>query len=81
MKSKYDVILVEHEEDFFWCLYEKDTEQAINFFLFKDDAEEQKNFLEKGGAFNGFTPTFMLKEVNLPKTSVEINKNFEELLE
>lgn len=78
---KYDVILVEHEQDFFWCLYEKATEQAINFFLFKDDAEEQKNFLEKGGAFNGFTPSFMLKEVNLPKTSVEINKNFEELLE
>ena len=79
--SKYDIIQVEHEEDFFWCLYEKDTEQAINFFLFKDDAYEKKDFLEKGGAFNGFTPSFILKEVNLPKTSVEINKNFEELLE
>ena len=78
--SKYNIVLVEHEEDFFWCVYEKNTEQAINFFMFKDDAVKEKNFFEKGGAFNGFTPAFMLKECDLTKTKVQINENFEELL-
>lgn len=81
MKEKYEIAVVEDDNDFFFCVYEKATEQAIDFFLFKDDADARKKFLERGGAFDGFTPSFILKEVSLPKTPSEINRNFEEMLE
>jgi hypothetical protein len=35
----------------------------IDAFLFNDDALEYANFLEQGGGFNGWTPSFMLREV------------------
>ena len=81
MTEKYQIAVVEDDNDFFFCVYENATEQAIDFFLFKDDADERKEFLEKGGAFDGFTPSFILKEVSLTKTATEINHHFEEILE
>ena len=80
IKEKYDILVVKNEDDYFFCLYENATEQAIDFFFFKDDAEEKMNFLNRGGAFDGFTPSFVLKEVALQKTQKEINTNFEQLL-
>jgi hypothetical protein len=79
MNQKYDIVVVKDDTDYFFCLYENATEQAIDFFLFKDDAEDKLEFLNRGGAFDGFTPSFLLKEVVLPKTQKEINTNFEEL--
>jgi hypothetical protein len=79
MNQKYDIVVVKDDTNYFFCLYEKATEQAIDFFLFKDDAEDKLEFLNRGGAFDGFTPSFVLKEVALPKTQKEINTNFEEL--
>jgi hypothetical protein len=81
MVEKYQIAVVRDDIDFFFCVYENATEQAIDFFLFKDDADERKKFLEKGGAFDGFTPSFILKEVSLTKTPSQINRNFEEMLE
>lgn len=62
--SNYYVIPVETEDkDFIWCVMEQTTEQMIDAFLFNDDALEYANFLEQGGGFNGWTPSFILREV------------------
>lgn len=72
--SNYYVLPVETEEhDFVWCVMERTTEQLIEAYLFKDDALEYANFLEKGGAFDGWTPSFMLQEVVVPK---DLNQEF-----
>jgi len=76
--KNYEVHTLKDEEDmFFWCVWEKLSEQAIDFFYFKDDAQTCAKFLENGGAFAGFTPSFMLKEVKIPK---DINQEFTKLL-
>lgn len=62
--SNYYVIPVETEDkDFIWCVMERTTDQMIDAFLFNDDALEYANFLERGGAFSGWTPSFILREV------------------
>jgi hypothetical protein len=78
---KYDLVMVEEGEDLFWCIYEKATEQVIKFFVFKEDAVKKLEFLENGGSFSGFTPSFVLKEIPIQRTNDEINKNFENLLD
>ena len=60
--------------DFVWCVIEEPTEQVIQSFDFEEDADEYCKFLNKGGAFDGFTPTFLLRSVNLK----QINSTFQE---
>ncbi len=54
-----------------WHVYENATRQIVASFLFEDDALEYMRFVEYGGAFHGFTPTFMLQRVTL-----DINQAF-----
>jgi hypothetical protein len=48
-----------------WCVHETATEQIIDTFFFMDDAQEYCQFLEAGGAFDGFTPSFVIKKTQL----------------
>lgn len=57
----------------FWRIYEKTTSQVVAEFFFEDDAQEYCEFLENGGAFSGFTPSFILKRVPIQN----INENFQ----
>jgi hypothetical protein len=49
-----------------WVVKETTTEQVIEKFAFKDDAVAKMKFLNRGGAFAGFTPSFMVKQVPVP---------------
>jgi len=75
----YEIFPVEDDENHrFFCLLEKSTNHAYDFFLFEDDAVEQKKFLEQGNGFAGHTPKFMLNKV---KVTNNINDEFSKLLE
>jgi hypothetical protein len=50
------------DECVYWRVYENNTKQIIHSFFFEDDAQEYCFFLEKGGAFAGFTPSFITKK-------------------
>ena len=63
-------------ENFFYCVYEHITQQAVDFYYFKEDAEDCAEFYSNGGGFDGFTPRFMLTEVNIPLEQKDINRNF-----
>jgi hypothetical protein len=75
--EKYSVILIREDEEYFWGIYEFASEQVIDTFYFEEDAMDAADFMEKGGAFDGFTPSFMLQEDFLPKE--EINLSFSRL--
>jgi len=75
----YTTHLVQDDKDFFWCVFEKRTKQAIDFFYFKEDAEKYAQFLNSGGAFDGFTPAFMLVPATLPLESRNLDGNFEKM--
>jgi hypothetical protein len=73
--SKYDVVVIENDKDFLWGVLENDTEQLIDVYFFEDEAQETAVFYEKGGAFDGFTPAFMLRTV---KFQSDLNKAFQQ---
>ena len=64
----YQVITIQDNDDFFWGVAEMQTEQIIDTFFFQEDAEEYATFLERGGAFSGFTPMFMLNTYKIPES-------------
>lgn len=68
---------VEYKKDFLWCIYEKPTEQVVGSFFFEDEAEAYHKFLTMGGAFYGFTPSFILIEVKAKLKKPDINQVFE----
>ena len=61
------------DDNLVWCVYEKASDQIVAHFFFEDDAEELCEFLEKGGGFAGFTPSFILQRVKVQ----DINSNFQ----
>jgi len=73
MKYSYMAIQTE-DNDFRWVVHETSTDQIIDTFIFEDEAQEYCEFLEEGGAFNGFTPAFMLNKVEIP---MDINDMFQ----
>jgi hypothetical protein len=75
--TNYYVLPLEVDSDFIWCVMETKTEQLIQAFEFEEEAEEYKEFLMDGGAFDGFTPSFVLREVVF---SQNINHEFSEFL-
>lgn len=75
--SNYYVLPLEMESDFIWCVMETKTEQLIEAFEFEDEAEEYKQFLMNGGAFDGFTPSFILREVVVP---TNVNSEFADFI-
>lgn len=59
-------------DDLLWLVYEEPTAQVVAEFFFEDDAAEYCSFLERGGGFSGFTPSFVLQKV----PNLNINENF-----
>jgi hypothetical protein len=74
--EKYTLHEVEYDSNTYYCVYENATEQVYDFFLFENEAKFCKNFLETGGSFDGFTPSFMLRKVTVPS---DINNMFSEI--
>lgn len=74
--EKYTIHSVNYDNTEYHCVYELATEQIYDFFLFEDDAIKCKMFLDSGGAFDGFTPAFMLRKV---VSATDINTQFSEL--
>lgn len=64
------------EDDFVWCVIETPTDQIIKVFTFEEDASDYCSFLNEGGAFDGFTPTFVLREV-VVESDLDYNQKFE----
>lgn len=62
----------DENEDVVWKVHEKTTDQTVAECWFEDDALEYATFLECGGAFAGFTPTFIIKKTQ----SGDINAAF-----
>lgn len=71
---KYNVESTHIADDYFWNVCEKKTNQIVRTFYFEEDAIKMANFMEKGGAFDGFTPAFMLIIVKLPNE--DVNQRF-----
>ena len=72
------VVPVEHEGEFLWCVFEKATEQVVNSFYFEEEANDYAKFLANGGAFAGFTPSFILNEFETNRNP-DINTGFESI--
>lgn len=60
-------------EELLWLVYEQASGQVVAQFFFEEDAAELCKFLEKGGGFAGFTPSFILQRVPVQN----INENFQ----
>lgn len=70
----YSLHVVNDEDgNLFHCVFEEQTQQVYDFFYFLDDAKECIDFLENGGAFNGFTPAFILNEINIKDSDNDLN--------
>ena len=61
------------DDNLVWCVYEKASDQIVAQFFFEEDAAELCKFLEGGGGFAGFTPSFILQRV----PTIDINQNFQ----
>ena len=61
--SSYKVEASQYDDDFVWSVIETSTNQIIREFIFEEEARLYSRFLNGGGAFNGFTPPFILNEV------------------
>lgn len=78
--KKYSIHTMQDEYgDFFFALFEEETEQVIDFFYFEDDVIKVHKFMTQGGAFNGFTPPFMLKRVKVENLKSELNEKVNSL--
>ena len=60
-------------EELLWIVHEITSDQSVAEFFFEEDAAELCKFLEKGGGFAGFTPTFILQRV----PTLDINQDFQ----
>jgi len=54
--------------DFKWRIIETATTHTIEDYTFEEDAQEHMKFLMAGGAFNGFTPAYVLRKHNYKYT-------------
>jgi hypothetical protein len=74
MTSRLYTYYPKFEDDgVYWAIHETLTDQVIAAFFFEDDAIDYMEWLEDGGAFAGFTPSFMIQSV----ASGDINDAFE----
>lgn len=62
-----------NDGDFLWSVVETLTDQVIDSFIFEEEARSYARFLNGGGAFAGFTPSFMLLKIEAP---IDINDIF-----
>lgn len=66
------------DDEFRWCIYEQKTEHVVASFFFQDDALDYMEFLEDGGAFDGWTPEFIIRKVEMRE---DINQRFNMMLD
>lgn len=52
-------------DELLWLVYENTSDQVVAEFFFEEDASALCSFLENGGGFAGFTPSFILKKINI----------------
>lgn len=71
--KKYSFEPINNEGDFMWQLYEEQTEQIIGHFFFEEDCAKMARFMENGGAFDGWTPGFILQDLGIER---DINLEF-----
>lgn len=71
--KNYLVEPVQIVDEFVWCVLETTTGQVIKTFFFEDEAVSYMKFLNRGGAFDGNTPPFILRNADIWK----LNKSFE----
>jgi hypothetical protein len=72
-----------------WAVHEAQSDQVIREFPNEMEAQKYRKFLSRGGAFNGYTPAFMLNEeyrnqlvlddIALPEEE-DINRKFEKII-
>lgn len=76
---KYLVNPVNIENDFMWEVHEVNTEHVIDRFYFEEDAARCAAFMENGGGFDGWTPSFILRQVEIDKNiNLKFNLMFED---
>ena len=51
------------DDNLVWYVHELMTDQIVAEYFFEEDAEALCLFLERGGAFAGHTPSFMMVKV------------------
>jgi hypothetical protein len=51
------------DDNLIWYVHELNTDQIVAEYFFEEDAEALCLFLERGGAFAGHTPSFMMVKV------------------
>ena len=75
MKTKLYTYYPEFDKNDYllWHVYEKQTQQVIDSFLFEEDAADLAEDMENGMGFAGFTPSFMVRKVSASK---DINEAF-----
>ena len=61
--DRYAVMPAFKDGEYMWEVLELTSDLPIQKFYFEDEAVEMARFMEKGGAFDGFTPIFMTKSV------------------
>lgn len=64
--------------DFVWELFETSSENIVGTFFFEEDAKTTRKFYANGGAFNGFTPAFMVSQPYKPSNLDEEFSSFVE---
>lgn len=58
----YEIRTIQSFGETVWAIYETASSQVIRTFPLESEARKHAKFLNLGGAFSGFTPTFMLTE-------------------
>jgi hypothetical protein len=65
-------------DELLWVVFEEATAQVISEFFFEDDASAACEFFERGGAFAGFTPSFVLKKTQFGNINDAFDVEFSE---
>jgi hypothetical protein len=79
--KKYNVYPVKDAGDFFYVVFENQTQQPFDFFFFQEDADVCALFLENGGAFDGWTPRFMFNTSTIPFKERGLDEKFSKYTE
>lgn len=69
---------INNDDEVVWLVQEETTSQIITEFWFEEDAQEYCGFLDRGGAFAGFTPSFILTRVPKPDINTAFTAEFAE---
>ena len=78
MSRLYSYYSVNDDDCLIWNVLETATNSIIDSFYWKDEAQQYARFLESGGAFSGFTPSFILKKTQIGDINSEFEMKFSE---